>query len=43
MKIYRMVTLVAAVLITVLLVGFIGHEKVGDPQDQPPVETAGAP
>ena len=41
MKIYRIVTLIAAVLITVSLTEALSHEKVGDPISQPPVAEAG--
>jgi hypothetical protein len=37
MKTYRLITLIAAVLITVLLARFLSDEKVGNPQDQAPV------
>jgi cell division septal protein FtsQ len=38
MKTYRLITLIAAVLITVSLLGILSHEKVGEePQAQSPV------
>jgi hypothetical protein len=44
MKTYRLVTLFAAVLITVSLTRLISHERVGDPQAQSPVvATTNAP
>jgi hypothetical protein len=43
MKTYRLITLFAAVLITVSLAGVLSHERVGDPQAQSPVATANAP
>jgi hypothetical protein len=43
MKTYRLITLVAAVLITVSLTGVLSHERVGDPQAQSPIAAAGAP
>jgi mRNA-degrading endonuclease RelE of RelBE toxin-antitoxin system len=44
MKTYRLVTLFAAVLITVSLTRVLSHERVGDPQAQSPVvATANAP
>jgi hypothetical protein len=36
MKTYRVITLLAAVLITVSLLGILSHERVGDPQAQSP-------
>jgi outer membrane murein-binding lipoprotein Lpp len=43
MKTYRIITLFAAVLITVSLAGVFSHERVGDPDAQPPIATAGVP
>jgi hypothetical protein len=44
MKTYRLITLFAAVLITVSLTGIFSHERVGDPQAQSEVVvTANAP
>lgn len=43
MKTYRIVTLFAAVLITMSLAEALSHEKVGDVNGQPPVAEAGAP
>jgi hypothetical protein len=43
MKTYRIVTLFAAVLITVSLAGVFSHERVGDPDAQPPIAAAGVP
>jgi hypothetical protein len=43
MKIYRIVTLLAAVLITVSLAGVVAHERVGDPGAQAPIAAAGTP
>jgi hypothetical protein len=40
MKVYRLVTLIAAVLITVSLTRFLSHEKVGDPATERPFATA---
>jgi hypothetical protein len=42
MKIYRLVTLIMAVLITASLARFLADQKVGDPQQQVPV-AAGVP
>jgi hypothetical protein len=43
MKTYRIVTLLAAVMITVSLAGVFSHERVGDPDAQPSIVTAGMP
>jgi hypothetical protein len=44
MKTYRLITLFAAVLITVSLTRVLSHERVGEPQAQSPVvATANAP
>jgi hypothetical protein len=43
MKVYRLVTLFAAVLITVFLARVLSDERVGDPQGQSPIATANAP
>ena len=43
MKIYRIVTLFAAVLITVSLAGVISHERVGDPNAQSPIAATFVP
>jgi hypothetical protein len=43
MKIYRLITLVAAVLITASLVEVVSHERVGDPQAQSPIVAASVP
>jgi hypothetical protein len=43
MKIYRIITLFAAVLITASLAGVVAHERVGDPNAQPPMVAAGVP
>jgi hypothetical protein len=43
MKTYRLITLFAAVLITVSLTRVLSHERVGDPQAQAPIAAAGAP
>ena len=43
MKTYRLITLVAAVLITVSLTSVLSHERVGDPQAQASIAAAGAP
>ena len=43
MKTYRIITLIAAVLITVSLAEAFSHERVGDPNAQPPVAAAGMP
>ena len=43
MKTYRMITLIAAVLITASLAGVISHERVGDPNSEPPIAAAGTP
>jgi hypothetical protein len=40
MKVYRLVTLFAAVLITVSLTRILSHEKVGDPMTERPFATA---
>jgi hypothetical protein len=40
MKAYRLVTLLAAVLITVSLAEVLSHEQVGDSQAQPSIATA---
>jgi hypothetical protein len=37
MKTYRLITLIASVLITVFLARFLSDAKVGNPQDQAPV------
>ena len=42
MKAYRLVTLFAAVLITVSLAEIFSHESVGDSQAQPSIATAAA-
>ena len=42
MKAYRLVTLFAAVLITVSLAEVFSHERVGDSQAQPTISTAAA-
>jgi hypothetical protein len=41
MKTYRLITLLAAVLITVSLTRVLAHERVGDPQARPPIAAAG--
>jgi hypothetical protein len=43
MKIYRIVTLFAAVLITVSLAGVLSHERVGDLGPQSPITVVGTP
>ena len=43
MKTYRIITLIAAVLITVSLTEVFAHERVGDPNAQPPIAAAGVP
>ena len=43
MKTYRIITLIAAVLITVSLAEAFSHERVGDLNAQPPVAEAGVP
>jgi hypothetical protein len=43
MKTYRIITLFAAVLITVSLAGVLSHERVGDPNAQPTTVAAGMP
>ena len=43
MKTYRMITLIAAVLITASLAGVLSHERVGEPNSQAPVAAAGVP
>ncbi|HEX4674373.1 MAG TPA: hypothetical protein VH209_03540 [Steroidobacteraceae bacterium] len=43
MKTYRIVTLFAAVLITVSLAGVLSHEKVGDLNAQSPIAAIGVP
>ncbi len=44
MKTYRIVTLFAAVLITVSLAGVLSHERVGeDPGAQAPIAAVGTP
>ena len=43
MKTYRMITLIAAVLITASLAGVISHERVGDPNAEAPIAAAGTP
>ena len=43
MKTYRIITLFAAVLITVSLAEVLAHERVGDPNAQPSIAVAGAP
>ena len=43
MKTYRMITLFAAVLITVSLAGVLSHERVGDPQASAPIAAASVP
>jgi uncharacterized membrane-anchored protein YhcB (DUF1043 family) len=43
MKAYRLITLVAAVLITALLARFLTNEDVGQLQDQARVESAATP
>jgi hypothetical protein len=43
MKAYRLVTLLAAVLITAFLATFLTKEDVGETQDHPHVESAAAP
>jgi hypothetical protein len=43
MKTYRIITLIAAVLITASLAEALSHEKVGDVNGQPPVAEAGVP
>jgi hypothetical protein len=43
MKIYRLITLVTAVLITASLVEVFTHEKVGDPQAEYPIAAASVP
>jgi hypothetical protein len=43
MKTYRLITFFAAALITVSLAGVLSHERVGDPNAQPPVAAAVAP
>jgi hypothetical protein len=43
MKTYRLITLVAATLITVSLARVFTHEKIGDPQSESSFTAAGAP
>ena len=43
MKAYRLITLFAAVLITVSLAGVLSHERVGEPQAQSAIAAASAP
>jgi hypothetical protein len=43
MQMYKVVTLIGAVLITVSLAGVFSHETAGDPRAQPRIATAGAP
>jgi hypothetical protein len=43
MKAYRLMTLVAAVLITVFVARFLSDEKIGDPPDRADVVAAQAP
>jgi hypothetical protein len=43
MKAYRLITLLAAVLITAFLATFLTREDVGEPQDHAQVESAAAP
>jgi hypothetical protein len=43
MKIYRLVTLTAAVLITVFLASFLADQKPGDPQERPVAAAASIP
>jgi outer membrane murein-binding lipoprotein Lpp len=43
MKTYRIITLFAAVLITVSLAGVISHERVGDPNSQSPIAATFVP
>jgi hypothetical protein len=43
MKTYRLITLVAATLITVSLARVFTHEKVGDPETESSFTAAGAP
>jgi hypothetical protein len=43
MKAYRLITLVAATLITVSLARVFAHEKIGDPQTESSFMAAGAP
>jgi len=43
MKTYRIITLFAAVLITVSLAGVLAHERVGDPNAQSPIAATFVP
>jgi len=43
MKIYRLVTLFAAMLITVVLARALSDERVADPQGQSSIATTNAP